>query len=128
MVIARSIKEVFDFITAADLEGPESSRTKFHLRILSNLVMVRITELLGDNTALFELALRAGLEGWTNMATADGQAVIATHDEGTHMVQGVMVTRPLSLESLDTIDTATVGEIVSEIMRRNSLTDDDVKN
>jgi len=128
MVVARSVKEVTDFVTSADLKRPEGQRTKFHLRTLPTLAMVRITELVGDNTALFELVLRAALDGWTNMAISDGTPLAAVHDPGDHLIHGVTITRPLSMESLNALDAETAGEVITEIMTRNSLTDDDVKN
>lgn len=127
MPVARSTKEVFDYVTLADRELAKEKQTTFHLRRLSTQLILRARSL-DDHSKMVEFALRCGVAGWENFADADGAPVKASHDKGEQLVFGVAVRDPLSSESLNRLPPDVVVELAKAIVEGNTLTEDDAKN
>jgi hypothetical protein len=128
MAVARSTKEVFDYVLKEDRELPKEKQTVFHLRRLSTRHAVRARDLAEDQGRMCEFALRAGVAGWDNFADEDGKAVECRHDKGSVPVFGIDVAEPMSMDSLNRIPPHVVGELATAIITGNTLTSDDVKN
>lgn len=127
MPVARSTKEVFDFVTLADRELPKEKQTTFILRRLSTQLMLR-AQSFDDYGKTVEFTLRCGVAGWENFCDADGTPVKAVHEKGEQLVYGVVVRDPLTVESLNRLPADLVVEIAKAIVTGNVLTEADSKN
>lgn len=128
MPVARSTREVFDYVCQEDRELPKEKQTVFHLRRLSTRHAVRARDLAEEQGRMCEFALRAGIAGWDNLCDDEGRAVPCAHDKGVHGIFGIEVKDPLSLESLNRLPPQIIGELASAIITGNTLSEDDVKN
>lgn len=128
MPIARSTKEVFDYVLTEDRELPKEKQTVFHLRRLSTRLAMRCRDLAENQGQMGEFALRAGIAGWTNFADEEGATVKCEHDKGSHTLFGIEVRDPLSIASLNRIPPQCLGELAAAIITGNTLSADDVKN
>ncbi len=128
MVVARSVKEVFDYVLQDDRLLPVEKQTVFHLRRFSTRLSLRVQDLQSSRGQIAEVVLRAGIAGWTNFADADGEHVGCKHESGLKHIHGCEVRDPLTLECLDRLSPEIAGEIASAIIMGNTLTTDDVKN
>ena len=115
MVVARSLSE---------LSSWDHSGTQFMLRPLPHRIMLRLANL--DSTDQVELLIRAGLAGWSNLATSDGTVISAKLK--TALISGIEVKDALTPESLDSIPFELIGELSSAILKANQLGEDDTGN
>lgn len=128
MPVARSAKEVFDYVLQEERGLPVEKQTVFTLRRLSTRLHMRAQALAGDLGLMSEFVLRVGIAGWRNFADAAGVEVPCTHDKGDRVVHGITVREPLSEASLDHVPISITGELAQAIISGNTLTADDVKN
>ena len=128
MVVARSSKEVFDYVLQEDRALPVEKQTVFHLRRFSTRLALRAQDLQASRGQVAELVLRSGIHGWSNFADGEGGVVECKHDKGIKTLWGCDVHNPLTLESMDRLSPEIAGELASAIITGNTLTDEDVKN
>jgi hypothetical protein len=138
MPVARSKSDLIRYVTEADRKLPVDQQSVFLIAPLSNKTMGQIQNLLqvsidGQTATLLRgqqrhSALKAGLKGWENFATADGAPAVFATDKGERLVHGVTVHNPPSDESLEMIPIADYEEIADAILNANRLNDDDRKN
>lgn len=129
MVIARSVKEVVEYVLVADRAaiGP---RTTFHIRRLPNLTMLRLVELVthGETRLSHELAVRGGVVGWDGLVDEHGQVVACARSGGRELLSGVEVDQPLTMASFDVLPMSALAELAKAVLDANTLTSDDAKN
>ena len=129
MVVARSSKDLFDYIPVADRDQPKEKQTTFHLRPFPTHLQLRAQRLVEEDKGhMAEVVVRAGIANWTNFVDAGGKVVECKHEKGVVSVHGVEVRDPLTLESMDWISQTLCTELAVAIWTGNTLTDDDVKN
>lgn len=137
MAIARS-KENWSYTLRADLALPPERRTQFHLRRLPNKAMTALQNLATYSTKSSDItvatgtqkwvALKAGLEGWSNFLMPDGSEAPFRRTEGPRTVHGVEVLNPVSDETLELLSFEDAMELADAIVTGNTLTQDDAKN
>jgi len=129
MVLARSVREVFDYILQEDRALPVEKQTVFHLRRFTTELAFRTQDLGGDARGkIGEIVLRAGIAGWSNFRDASGSEIECKHDKGKHLVWGATVEDPLTKDAMSWLPPEIVGELGNAIIAGNTLTEEDAKN
>ena len=128
MVVARSAKEVFDYVPVCDRDLPPDQQTVFHLRRFTARLALRVQDLSAARGQVGEVVLRAGIAGWSNFHDAEGNDIVAKHKKGRELINGAQVDNPLTEESLDWLSPELLGELASAIITGNTVNADDLKN
>ena len=130
MAIARSTREVVDYIPEDDRGLEESQQTTFQLRRLPHRTMLRIIELetAGHVSLVNELAVRAGVAGIVNLQKPDGGVVTCKHDSRKQIIGGIQVESPLALSVWEVLPIELMVELSKAVVESNQATEDDVKN
>jgi hypothetical protein len=129
MPVARSSRELFDYVAEEDRKLPKEKQTVFHLRRFSARLAARTQDLAeGKKGQLLELLLRFGIAGWTNFCDAAGEMVPCEHEKGVHLLFGCEVDQPLTVDSLNRLSQALLGELATAIFQGNTLSEEDAKN
>lgn len=138
MPVARSKSDLIRYVTEADRKLPVDQQSVFILAPLSNKTLGQIQNQLqvsiDGTTATVQrglqryCALKAGLKGWENFSTADGQVAPFATDKGDRQAHGVQFTNPPKDETLELLAPADYEEISDAILNANRVTDDDTKN
>lgn len=124
MPLARSNRDLFDYVLKEDRELPAEQQTVFHLRALSSRVAMRMHTL----AQVKPVALLAGVAGWKNFRDAAGNEVVCKHAKGKVIVEGIELDKPLSEESLDYLSPEWCNELAAAVLTNNRLSSDDAKN
>lgn len=128
MPVARSKADLFDFTVDADKALEQHRRTVFHLRRIDTRTFARLRDLSDYEGKVCEVTIRAGVEGWSNFCEADGTKVEAKKDRGIHLIHGLEIAEPLSLESMNRIPPEFLGEISAAVITGSTITPADAKN
>lgn len=138
MPIARTAEDVWDYVLEEDRGAAKSAQTVFQLRALPSKLSLHLENMTqfspsGGSATLrqgdrMELALKAGLAGWSNFRFADGKEAKFRTDNGQKVVHGFTIKSPVSEASLSLLSAAHLAELAQAIMSGNQLTTDDVKN
>lgn len=134
MVVARSRKELFDYVPLADRKLEPEKRTTFHLRRLDTTRGLKLRDVAAGSVnapqgAIATALLRAGVAGWTNFLDPDdGSQVTCKHDPGKLTLCGIEIEAPLSIECVNLLSLELAAELAGAVMTGNVVTDDDVGN
>jgi len=126
MVVARSSREVFDYVPRSDRNLPSAQKTTFHLRRFPTHLAMR-ARALADSDDLVELVLRAGIAGWSNFQNLAGEQIVAKHQKRVK-ISGHTLDEALDKDLLEWFDQDLATELLEAIRTGNALTDEDVKN
>lgn len=126
MVVARSSREVFDFIPLSDRDLPAAQQTVFHLRRFPTHIAIRARSL-RESDDLVELVLRAGIAGWSNFLDKDGKPVECKHQKNVK-IAGHTIEEALEKDLLEWLNQDLATELLDAIRTGNTLSDDDAKN
>lgn len=136
MPVARSARELFDYVLMEDRDLPAEQQTTFSLRALSTRVSLALDNLAstdGKDIAVrvghrIIATVRAGLAGWRNFNDKDGKPIPFHAAAGPRMIYGVEVDNPADLESLEWFSPEQVKELAGAIVDGNQLTRADVRS
>lgn len=129
MAIARSTREVFDYVPRRDRQLPTDKQTVFQLRRFPTWLMLMVQNL-GDERRgeIGVLAIRHGILGWKNFVDDSGAIVPCEHDKGLRQVSGCEVPDPLSIDCLNRLPMDLTGELLEVILLGSTVTQEDAKN
>ncbi|MFN3242066.1 MAG: hypothetical protein ACE37K_11185 [Planctomycetota bacterium] len=114
--------EVFSVVLESDKDSPRP--TTFRIGVLSHRTMLALPSLKEQEQV--ELVVRAGVRGWDGMADAQGRPVEAVRVEGSQMLFGVEVEKPLALSSYDSLPADCIAELAEQVVKQNRTTQEDV--
>lgn len=124
MVLARSTRDLFDYVLLEDLKLPPEKRTVFHLRAISGQLALRVHAAAQAKP----VALLTGVAGWSNFRDANGDEIPCKHTKGRKIIEGIELAEWLSDESLEWLSLPMINELATAVLRGNALDADDVKN
>jgi hypothetical protein len=130
MPIALDPKATFDYVLEDDRKLPEDKRTVFVLRGLTVAEEARVADTMissipGQEELSFRsgthqlTVLRAGLRGWSNFSTSEGGEIVFEKTKSHPKV--------VTDDCLDRLSASHRSELVSAIMDRGSITEEEGK-
>lgn len=132
MVIARSTRENIPYVIEAERDlKDESKKTTFLIAVLPNHIMLQLMEFerLGKQKSLVELALAAGLRGWSNFPDEAGNETPFVRDDGrSRLMHGVKVQDPVKAATLEVLPASLLIELTNAVITANQLALDEAKN
>jgi hypothetical protein len=127
MVLFRTTKESTDYVIEAERDA--EAQTVFFIRSLPLRLAVWLMDNLEDHFAMcFELAVRAGIGGWRDPESEDGEAIESKQEKGQRTVCGQRVTDPLTVASYEAIPADVAQELFRQVLIVNRLQKEDVGN
>lgn len=131
MVVSRTTRENIPFVLERERGLPPEQQTTFLLATLPNHLMLSLLQLMqhGQTKAWVELALTAGLRGWSNfLDEEDKETPFKRETARTVTLHGVDIRGPVAKATLDLIPTDLLLELAQAVMTSNQITGDDAKN
>lgn len=130
MVVSRNKSEQVEYVLLAEREAEKAEQSVFQIAALSNKQMLALAKLGEDGNGhlVVEVAVRAGLRGWKNFLTPEGQETPFRRDSRTVVLHGVQVEQPVADATFEAIPTEILLELSKAITNFNQLDAADAKN